>query len=56
MTFTEFSEFIDKIFVKSESQILYLLHKRPRWYHSAMKTQLTERIFKLNPIHALVIY
>ena len=56
MTFTEFSEFIGKKFVNSESQTHNFLHKRQIWYHSAMKTQVTERIFKLTPIHASVIY
>ena len=30
----------------------YLLCNKPACYHSTMKTQVTERIFKLSPIHA----
>ena len=47
MTFTEFSEIIDNYFVKSDSQT----HN-----HSAIKSQITERIFKLIPIHASLIH
>ena len=32
-----------------------ILCKRPRCYHSASKTRVTDRIFKLSPIHASVI-
>ena len=56
MTFTKFTEFIDNIFVKKESRNNSLLYKKQRWYHSAMKRQVTERVFKLAPIHASVIY
>ena len=34
----------------------HLLCKIPGCYHRARKTWVAERIFKLNPIHALVIY
>ena len=34
----------------------HLLCKRPRCYHSTSKTKVAERIFKLSPVHALVIY
>ena len=35
---------------------LYLLCNKPECYHSTRKTQVTERIFKMNLIHASVIY
>ena len=34
----------------------HLLCERPRCYHSTSKTQVAERIFKLRPIYASVIY
>ena len=34
----------------------HLLCKRPTCYHSASKTLVAERIFKLSPIHVSVIY
>ena len=34
----------------------HFLCKRPRCYHSTIKTQVAESSFKLNPIHASVIY
>ena len=34
----------------------HLLCKSPRCYHSASKTRVAERIFKLSPIYASVIY
>ena len=34
----------------------HLLWKRPRCYHSARKTQVAKRIFKLSPIHGSGIY
>ena len=51
MIFTEFSEFIDKMFVKSESRTHNLLLKRQGWYRNT-----TERIFKLTLIHASVVW
>ena len=56
--FTECSEFSVKIilYFRKNIQTYHLLCKRPRSYHSASKTQVTDRIYKLNPIHALVIY
>ena len=51
---TDYTEFVKYICTKSESRTHNFLHKRQRWYHSAMKTQVTKRIFKL--IHASVIY
>ena len=38
------------------AQTCHLLCKRPGCYHSVSKTHVRERIFKLSPIHALVIY
>ena len=57
--FTEFAEFRDKnisLYFTKIIQTCHLLCKRPRYYYSASKTQVTERIFKLSPIHASVIY
>ena len=34
----------------------HLLCKRPAYYHSASKTHVKDRILKLSPIHASVIY
>ena len=34
----------------------HLLGKRPKCYHSTNKTHVRDRIFKLSPIHASVIY
>ena len=44
--FTEFSKFNDKKYVVF----------RPGCFHSASKTQVIDRIFKLTSIHASVIY
>ena len=56
--FTEFAEFSDKKYciLKSIIQTCQLLCKRPKCYNIASKTQVTEGIFKLSPIHALLIY
>ena len=50
--FTEFSEIL---YFKKIIRTCHLLCKRPRCYHSASKTEVTEKIFKLSPIHASVI-
>ena len=44
------------LYFKNIIQTCHLLCKRPRCYNSASKTQVAERVFKLNPIHASVIY
>ena len=57
--FTEFARILHKIYILYFQKIIqtcHLLCKRPRCYHSASKTQVAERIFKLSPVHALVIY
>ena len=53
-----FTEFSDKNYyiLKNTIQTCQLLCKRPKCYHIASKTQVTEGIFKLSPIHALLIY
>ena len=43
------------MFVKRRIQNYYLLCKKPALYLSAMKTHVTERTLKLNPIHGSVI-
>ena len=48
----QWNEFIDKMFVKSDSRTHNVLQKQQRLYQSATKTQVTERILKLIPIHA----
>ena len=54
---TEFAELSNKILhLKMIIQTSNLLCKRWRCYHSASKGQVTDRIFKLTPIYALVIY
>ena len=53
--FPDFSEFSDKNRGSNLSPS-HLLCKRPRCYHSISKTQVADRIFKLGPIHASVIY
>ena len=45
-----------KIFVITVKGIEPATSKRPGCYHSASKTQVKDRIFKLTPIHASVIY
>ena len=45
-----------KIFVIKRTPTCHLLCKRAGCYHSASKTHVRDRIFKLNPIHASVIY
>ena len=51
---------VAKIFVITvkgfEHATSHLLCKRPGCYHSASKTHVRDRIFKLSPIHASVIY
>ena len=44
------------ILVIKSFRTCHLLCMRLRCYHSASKTQVSERIFKLSPIHASVIY
>ena len=44
------------LYCKKIIQTCHLLCKRPRCCHSASKTQVAERIFILNRIHASVIY
>ena len=51
-----FAKCFQKIFVIKRARTCYLLVKRPGCYHSASKTHVRDRIFKLNPIHASVIY
>ena len=58
--FTEFSKFSDEIFVITVKGLeplpaSHLLCWKPAWYHSAGKTHVRDRNFKLNPIHALMI-
>ena len=58
--FTEFGEFSDKIFVITVKGLeplppSHLLYQKPGCYHSASKTHVRGRIFKLIPIHASVI-
>ena len=52
-----FAEFRDNFFFKKG--LLYsnpgLLLERQRWYHSTIRTQVTERLIKLTLIHASVI-
>ena len=43
------------IFLKIRTQTHYLFCKRQRWYHSATKTRVTERILKFTLIHASLI-
>ena len=56
--FTEFAEFSDKNSCHHSKgiQTCHLLCKRLGCYHSTSKTRLRDRIFKLSPIHASVIY
>ena len=53
-----FSEFSDKniCYYSKRIQTCHLLCKRPACYHSTSKTHARGMIFKLNPIHASVIY
>ena len=48
--------YVKILYFKKIIRISYLMCKRPRCYHSASKTQVAERIFKLTPVHATVIY
>ena len=45
-----------KIWVIKKVRTCHLLCKRPGYYHIASKTHATDRIFKLSPIYASVIY
>ena len=56
--FTEFAEFGDKniCHYSKRTWTCHLLCERPRCYHITSKTHVRDRIFKLNPIHASVIY
>ena len=56
--FTEFSEFREKnnSHYTKRTRTCYHLCKRPGCYHSASETHVRDRIFKLIPIHASVIY
>ena len=47
---------VTKIFFIKRPRTCHLLCKRPRCYHSISKTCVRDRIFKLNPIHASIIY
>ena len=55
MLIIEFSLNVSKIFVK-RVRTCHRLCKRPGSYHSTSETHVRDRIFKLNPIHASVIY
>ena len=46
---------VTKIFVIKRTRTCHLLCKRPECHHSASKTHVRYRIFKLTPIHASVI-
>ena len=57
---TEFAQFSDKIFVITVKRFeplstSHLLGWRPACYHSASKTHVRDRIFKLSPIHGSMI-
>ena len=54
--FAEFAEFSDQKYYKKIIQTVHLLCKIQRCYQSASKTEVAERISKLSPIHASVIY
>ena len=47
---------LTKISVTKRAWTCHLLFKRSRCFHSTSKTSVRDRIFKLSPIHALVIY
>ena len=47
---------VTKIFVITVKGLEPATSKRPVYYHSASKTHVRDRIFKLTPIHASVIY
>ena len=53
-----FIEFSDKdiCHYSKRTQTCHLLCKRPGCYHSASKIHVRDRIFKLSPIHASLIY
>ena len=55
MNFKESIEYLE-IIVAKKLYSNYLLSNKPGCYLSARKTQITERIFKMNLIHASVIY
>ena len=44
------------MFVIKRARTCYLLCKTPGYYHSTSKTHMNDRIFKLSPIRASVIY
>ena len=46
---------VTKIFVIKRTWTCHLLCKRPRCYHSTIKTHVRDRIFKLSPFHASAI-
>ena len=56
--FTEFAEVSDKNICHYSKgvQTCHHLCKRPAGYQNARKTHVRDRIFKLSPIHASVIY
>ena len=45
-----------KIFVIEKVQTCHLLCKKLGCYHSTSKTRVTDRIFKLSPMYASMIY
>ena len=51
-----FTEFSDKNTGITIAWTCDLLDKRQGCYHNAIKTHVRDMIFKLSPIHALVIY
>ena len=53
-----FTEFADKNICHYSKRALdcHLLRRRSGCYHSTSKTHVSDRIFKLSPIHAWVIY
>ena len=53
-----FAEFSDKNICHYSKMVWtgYLLCKRPGWYYNTGKTHARDRIFKLSPVHASVIY
>ena len=56
--FTEFAEFRDKniCHYSKRARTCHFLCERPGCCHSASETCVRDRIFKLSPIHASVIY
>ena len=51
-----FPKEILRIYEKTGIETRYLLCKKQKCWYSDMKTQVTERTFKMIPIHASVIY